>query len=177
MFSLPEIDESEIGNIHIDVDELFERKRLRDLRQLQTFEKMLANIHKKIRIASRQTTYLWVNIPETMPFSPKYNQAECIAYVMDKLQKDKLTIDFYLPSWLFITWHNIYPSYVRQEIKNKLNIDVDEYGNIIKKMDEEMEEEEDVKPKSKFKSVKTYKPSRTLYDDELLYKLQDRFKK
>ena len=50
---------------------------------------------------------------------PKYNNADCIAYLINKLKKNGFIVKYTHPNMLFISWKNWIPDYVRQEIKKQ----------------------------------------------------------
>ena len=62
------------------------------------------------------------------------------------------------PNTLFVSWKNWVPSYVRNEIKKKTGIILDEKGNIIEKTEEEKKEEEEKKTSEKKGNGKTFTP-------------------
>ena len=106
----------------ISIDELYEKKRQQDLIKLELFNKILNRIHVRIRTASRQKTdeqFCWYLVPETMIGVPKYDQAGCIAYIMDKLKTNGFNVRYIHPNLLFISWLHWIPSYVRTELKKK----------------------------------------------------------
>jgi hypothetical protein len=186
----------------ISIDELYEKKRHQDLTKLALFNKILNRIHVKIKTASRQKVdeqFCWYVVPETMIGVPKYDQAGCIAYIIDKLKTNGFNVRYIHPNLLFISWLHWIPSYVRSELKKKTGIVINEYGQKI----EEGENEEDNKvvinpepsdpndymlnrqdpnlkgkgPKKEYTPIKSYKPSGNLiYDNDLLNKLEDRFR-
>lgn len=187
----------------INIDELYEKKRVQDLSKLALFNKILNRIHVKIKTASRQKNdeqFCWYLVPETMIGVPKYDQAACIAYIMDKLKTNGFNVRYIHPNLLFISWQHWIPSYVRTELKKKTGIMINEYGQRI----EENEEDENgnkaitnIEPndpndyllnrqdpnqkgkasKKEYTPIKSYKPSGNLvYDDALLNKLEDKFR-
>jgi len=186
----------------ISIDELYEKKRQQDLTKLALFNKILNRIHVKIKLASRQKVdeqFCWYVVPETMIGVPKYDQAACIAYIIDKLKTNGFNVRYIHPNLLFISWMHWIPSYVRTELKKKTGININEYGQKI----EEGENEEDNKTitnaeptdpndyllnrqdpnqkgkvsKKEYTPIKSYKPSGNLiYDNDLLNKLEDKFR-
>jgi len=186
----------------ISIDELYEKKRHQDLCKLALFNKILNRIHVRIKTASRQKVdenFCWYIVPETMIGVPKYDQAACIAYIMDKLKTNGFNVRYIHPNLLFISWQHWVPDYVRTELKNKTGIVVNEYGErIIEENDEDanktitnapsdpndyMLNRQDPNqkgnklPKKEYTPIKSYKPSGNLvYDNELLHKMQDRFR-
>jgi ribosomal protein S18 len=56
------------------------------------------------------------------------------------LEKNGFFVKYVHPNTVFVSWHTWVPSYVRNEIKKKLGVSLDEKGNIIeKKTTEEMD--------------------------------------
>jgi hypothetical protein len=184
----------------INIDELYEKKRQYDLNQLTLFNKILNRIHVRIKTTSRQKTdeqFCWFLVPEVIIGVPKYDQAACIAYLMDKLQENKFNIRYIHPNTLFISWLHWVPSYVRSELKKKTGIVINEFGEKITESDiqdkdnkanfdptnpnEYMFNTKDQsnqgkQPKKNYTPINSYKPSGNLvYEEELLNKIEDRF--
>ena len=172
----------------INIDELYEKKRQVDLNKLELFKKILNRIHVRIRTTAKQNVhekFCWFVVPEVIIGVPKYDQAGCIAYLMDTLQTNGFQVRYFHPNTIFISWNHWVPSYVRNEIKKKTGIVVNEYGE---KVEEELEEIEDlnmsqsnqmeqIKNSKKYTPINSYKPSgKLVYSDDLLNKLEDKFK-
>jgi len=181
----------------LNIDELYEKKRVQDLSKLTLFNKILNRIHVKIKTISRQKVdeqFCWFIVPEIIIGVPKYDQPACIAYLIDKLKINGFNIRYIHPNTLFISWNHWIPSYIRTEIKKKLGISIDEFG---KKLEEEISENElktiindpndymlnknQENNKSKinkkeYTPINSYKPSGNLiYDDDLLNKIEGKF--
>ena len=70
----------------INLDELYERKKQHDIQTTNNYNKILSRIHNKIKTTSRlqlSEQYCWFIVPEMMIGVPRFNQAMCIAYVID----------------------------------------------------------------------------------------------
>jgi len=186
----------------ISIDELYEKKRQQDLTKLALFNKLLNRIHVRIKTASRQKVdehFCWYIVPEIMIGVPKYDQAACIAYIMDKLKTNGFNVRYIHPNLLFISWQHWVPDYVRTELKKKTGIVVNEYGQrIIEDTDEdgnkvtitnvssdpndyilnrEDPNQKDKPQKKEYTPIKSYKPSGNLvYDNDLLDKMENRFR-
>jgi len=174
----------------INIDDLYERKRQQDLSKLDLFNKILNRIHVRIKTTSRQKIdeqFCWYIVPEIIIGVPKYDQAACIAYLMDKLKENGFNIRYVHPNALFISWIHWVPSYVRTELKKKTGIVINEYGEKINS--EENEEKISLLPydisnanndllkiskenknvKKTYTPIKSYKPEGNLvYDDDLI---------
>jgi hypothetical protein len=194
MNSIFELDKFEDCNIRIDLDELYEKKQQYDKQQLDIFNKMLAKIHARIKAISRQNInqqYCWYVVPETIIGVPRYNQASCIAYVVDQLKTNGFSVRYIHPNTLYICWKHWIPSYVRNQIKLKTGIVIDEFGKIIENKNNDVEYENgdnllanlegsnSVKKRNngssnnvggsdkKYKPINSYKPTGNLIYDDL----------
>jgi hypothetical protein len=182
----------------LNIDDLYEKKRKYDLNKLALFNKLLNRVHVRIKTVSRQKvdeSFCWYVVPEIIIGVPKYDQAACIAYLLDRLKDNGFNVRYIHPNTLFISWLHWVPSYVRTELKKKTGIVIDEFG---KKVEENTEEQEGpVEPinpndfvlnrnqdpsqkekpiKKEYTPIKSYKPSGNLvYDDELLNKIEGKF--
>jgi hypothetical protein len=118
----------------INLDELYEKKKQYDLHRLDLYNKILNRIHVKIKTTSKQKIneqFCWFVVPEVIIGVPKYDQADCIGYLFQKLKDNGFAVKYYHPNTLFICWNHFVPSYVRTELKKKTGIVIDEYGNKI----------------------------------------------
>jgi hypothetical protein len=168
----------------INIDDLYEKKRIYDLNKLELFNKILNRVHVRIKTTSSQKlneTFCWYVVPEIIIGVPKYDQAACIAYIMDKLQENKFLVKYIHPNTLFISWQHWVPSYVRSELKKKTGIVINEFGE---KMNDDTAvpkitngiTSNTTKPESKqsdknknFTPITSYKPTGNLiYNEDLL---------
>jgi hypothetical protein len=182
----------------INIDELYEKKRQYDLNKLDLFNKILNRIHVRIKTTSRQKTdehFCWFLVPEVIIGVPKYDQAACIAYLMDKLQENKFNVRYIHPNTLFISWLHWVPSYVRTELKKKTGIVINEFGekiddsnNLDNKVNDEPtnpnnymfnnkeQNNQGKQQKKNYTPINSYKPSGNLvYGEDLLSKIEDKF--
>jgi hypothetical protein len=186
----------------LNIDELYEKKRQYDLSKLALYNKILNRIHVRIRTTSRQKMdeqFCWFVVPEMIIGVPKYDQASCIAYLMDKLKDNGFNIRYIHPNTLFISWLHWVPSYVRTELKKKTGIIIDEYGQKVGDGDgddsnnnelglagigrnngrlkiEDKNPQTNLKDKKVSTPITSYKPSGNfVYNDDLLNKIEDKF--
>lgn len=118
----------------INIDELYETKKNANLNKLALFQKILNRVHVRIRTTSRQKNneqLCWYVVPEVMIGVPKYDQGECIAYILDKLQENGFSTRYFHPNTILISWNHWIPSYVRTELKKKTGIVINEFGEKI----------------------------------------------
>ena len=112
---------------------------------------------------------------------PKYDQATCIAYVIDKLQTNGFKVRYTHPNLLLISWQHWVPAYVRAEIKKKTGISIDGFGNIKNEEKEEIQEltmknnkpTHIIKNNNDKRPIKEYKPTgKLIYNSNLLNTLK-----
>jgi hypothetical protein len=178
----------------INIDELYEKKRLIDINKLELFKKILNRIHVRIKTTAKQNVnekFCWFVVPEIIIGVPKYDQAGCIAYIMDTLQTNGFQVRYFHPNTVFISWNHWVPSYIRTEIKKKTGIVINEYGIKVseKKGDDEDGDGLDltentngtdndnntnpnmqqIKNSKKYTPINSYKPTgKMVYSEDLL---------
>ena len=170
----------------ISIDELYEKKRQIDLNKLELFKKILNRIHIRIKTTAKQNIhdkFCWFVVPEIIIGVPKYDQAGCIAYLMNTLDTNGFKVRYFHPNTILISWDHWVPSYVRNEIKKKTGIEVNEYGEKIQQEteeDAELREEppvnvQQIKNSKKYTPINSYKPSgKLVYSEELLNKIENK---
>lgn len=171
----------------MNIDELFEKKQQRDLKERSIYNKLLNRVHSRIKHTSRSKrneNHIWFQVPQYIFGEPVYKQGDCIGYLVAKLEENGFHVRYIHPATLFITWANWIPDYVRSEIRNKTGMVIDEKGNIVKK--EEEEEEDDMtdnlfnkeqnklqKSGREYSNTDDYKPTGALvYKPEMLENLE-----
>ena len=181
----------------LNIDELYEKKRQQDLNKLALFNKLLNRRHVTIKTVSRQKIdeqFCWYLVPEIIIGIPKFDQGACIAYLMDKLKTSGFNVRYIHPNLLFISWAHWVPSYVRNEIKKKTGIALNEYGQKVEEGEDELkmisnnpsdpndyllkqnDAQKDKQQKKEYTPIKSYKPSgNLLYDDDILNKIENKF--
>jgi hypothetical protein len=170
----------------INIDELYEKKRQVDLNKLELFKKILNRIHVRIKTTAKQNIhekFCWFVVPEVIIGVPKYDQAGCIAYLMDTLQTNGFQVRYFHPNTIFISWDHWVPAYVRNEIKKKTGIVINEYGDKIQEEnnndeDEEVEQKgniQQINNSKKYTPINSYKPSgKLVYSEDLLNKIENK---
>ena len=172
----------------ISIDDLYEKKHQRDLKQLTIFNKSLNRIHKRIQITGRNKRvdrHIWFTVPEYIFGEPNYDQGECLGFLVSQLEENGFFIKYMHPNTLFVSWENWIPSYTRNEIKKKLGVVLDEKGNVLEKIGEQEIESHDPqvrliqanakKDQRQFTPIGQYKPTGNMvYNPELFEKLEKR---
>jgi len=178
------------SNQKIDIDGLFEKNQQKETKQISIFNKILNRIHNRIKITSRtkmNDKYIWFNIPEYIFGEPIYDKAECIAYVISKLEYNGFYIKYMHPNTIFVSWEKWIPTYIRNKVK-KQGIVIDERGNVIKNMNEEdtgdllnpsvlhektNEFKNQLKEHKQYTPIDKYKPTGNLvYNQDMFEKLE-----
>ena len=179
-------------NLKLNLDDLYEKKKQHDLNTLSIYNKILARIHNKITLTSRQHTgvqHCWYLIPEMMIGVPRYDHGACIAFCIDKLKDNGFMLRYTHPNLLLISWKHWIPQYVRNEVKKKTGVVIDGYGNKMMKK----EKQDDSNPdsfilksnnnipiqgnKKEYKEIKSYKPSgNMIYNQDILKRIEDKSK-
>lgn len=166
---------------HLNIDELYERKKEIDVQRVSIYNKLLSKIHNKIKISSRQhidNEFCYYIMPEILIGYPNYNFQECLIYVTSCLQDDGFLTKYVHPNLILISWRHWVPQYVRDEIKKKTGKTIDKFGK-------EMSQINDVIPNKKVHfekerstttpSVnKSYKPSgKFIYGNDVLSTIKE----
>lgn len=118
----------------MSIDDLYEKKKNRDLKQLSIFNKILNRIHKRIKTTARlkqNDTHIFFNVPEFLFGEPCYDNANCIAYLISQLKKNGFSIRYFHPNTLLVSWDQYFPTYVRSQIKKKTGMIINEKGQHI----------------------------------------------
>lgn len=157
---------------HLNIDELYETKRKCDLNRVSIYTKLLNKIHTKIKTASKQRNsnqFCSFVMPEVLLGYPNYNFAECLNFILDRLDQDGFITRYIHPNLIFICWSHWVPGYVREELQKKTNLQVDSFGNTLEKKEKNVVKFE----KSESKPISTYKPSGLfVYDDDMLQSMK-----
>ena len=135
------LDKFDVFSEKINIDELYDAKKNRDVNTLNLFQKILNRVHARIKLTSKHRhsqNHCWYVVPEVMIGIPKYDQAGCIAYLINKLKENNFQVQYYHPNTLFINWNHWIPSYIRNEYKKQTGQLINEFGETII---EEKEEE------------------------------------
>lgn len=179
------VNESEtVGKINID--DLYEKKKNRDLKQLAVFNKILNRIHVRIKAIGKNKKndrHIWFTVPEHIFGEPMYNKGDCIAYLVHKLEENGFLVKYIHPNTIFVSWNNWVPQYVRTEFKKKTGKLMNEKGEIsdIQKIETEESmittQQRNIltKNKKEYTSTGQYKPTgRFVYNPAILQKLEEK---
>ena len=179
----------------INLDELYEYKKMSDSNTLKSYNKIIERIHTRIRLTSRQKSNqqcCWFVIPEVQIGIPKYDVGSCIAYIMKELSDNGFQLRYTHPNLIFISWNHWVPDYARMELKKQTGVVIDGFGNKIRQREDqpqlsaissggdnilintklEVKKGGQSQAKTQFKPTGSYKPRGTLvYGEELFNKI------
>lgn len=118
----------------LNIDDLYEAHRQRNIEELKLFNKILSRVHTRIKLVSRMrenNQSCWFYIPEVIIGVARFNSAECVAYIVSKLTENGFRVKYFHPNTLFIAWNHWVPTYARDELRKKYGVNVNEYGEEI----------------------------------------------
>jgi len=179
----------EESNQKLNLDDLYEKKQKRNLKQLSIFNKILKRIHTRIQLTGKNKSteqHIWFTVPEYLFGEAVYHQGECISYLFTKLQENGFHVKYMHPNSMFISWSHWVPNYVRTEFKKKTGKTMDPYGNVTDPA--EKVDDEDVnkgimndrsttnsilKKDTKYMPIDKYKPTgKFVYNPDILEKIE-----
>ena len=167
IFSLDNIDDF---TEKMNIDELYEKKQIHDRNELDIYNKLLHRVHVKIKVNAKHSQLCWFLVPEIIIGIPKYNQPNCIGYIVTKLHENGFRVRYIDPNLLLISWAHYVPGYVRAEFKKKTGIVLDENGNqVVKSTDGVKTPLPDLltikqpKTQKEYVATSSYKPSGKLF--------------
>jgi len=187
-------EEESVGKVNID--ELYEKNKMRNLKQLSIFNKILNRIHTRIKVTGRNKhsdQHIWFTVPEYLFGEPVYDKGDCIAYLVHKLQDNGFLVKYLHPNTLFVCWSNWVPQYIRAEFKKKTGKIMNEKGEITdpkKDYEDESQEDDNInngifntngnqptnkKESKQYTSGDQYKPTgKFVYNPDVLSKIDER---
>jgi hypothetical protein len=97
---------------------LFEEQKRRDTLKLETYNRILAAAHAKIRSASTLPTapqMVLFDVPEWQPGCPSFDVKDCILYVVFQLRSSGFRVVYVSPNRLVISWREHSIQYYQNE--------------------------------------------------------------
>jgi hypothetical protein len=172
----------------LNIDDLYERNRQENLKQIACYNKILNRIHTQIRIENKTSQIMWYTVPTQIYGEAVYELRQCIPYVFVKLEEDGFRVRFMPPNILEISWAHWIPTYMRNEIFKKTGVKVDCNGRVISTPEdiaaEEAKREEAAasarqeKRKQTYTSTKDYRPTGDLvYNPAIFDRLEKKLGK
>ena len=94
----------------IDINELYDKEKRRNMKLISCFNKILNRIHTRIRLTSKTKfadRHVFYIVPEIMFGEPFYDKAHCIAYLTTQLNKNSFHTRYIHPNTLFISCNRL----------------------------------------------------------------------
>ena len=123
----------------LNINELFNDQSKKEKHKEAIYDNVLKQCHKKILRAAKlnpYTNYCFYGIPKFIYGIPLYDLNKCINYLVINLSKNGFKINYTHPNLIFISWKHWVPSYVRNEIKKKTGMQINQFGTITNKPSE-----------------------------------------
>ena len=79
---------------------------------------------------NKNNQHCWYLVPEIIIGVPKYDLANCIAFIVNELRENGFGVTYTHPNLIFISWKHWVPTYVRNEIKKKTGLQVNSRGEV-----------------------------------------------
>jgi hypothetical protein len=186
-------DDNYVGKVNLD--ELYQRKKMIQDNKIKIFNKILKRIHDKIKHISRQRNshcFCAFVIPEFLLGTPRYDCGACTAHVIGKLKDNGFVVKYTNPNLLFISWDHYIPPTIRNEYKKKTGITINGFGEQLRSKDTTITKsnnpndlllkDKNISVKKKdninFTDINTYKPKGNfIYNTALIKKIQDKTSK
>jgi hypothetical protein len=158
----------------IDIDGLYERNMKREQNNISIFNKILNRIHKRVNITAKmkKDKHIWFTVPQFIFGQSLYHQGNCIAYIIGKLSENGFHVKFMHPNTLFLSWENWIPSYIRLAYKKKTGIVINEKGEVLNPVEENIEQTPNViiDKETKYTPIAKYKPTGNLvYNPDMFH--------
>ena len=94
----------------LNIHELYESSRRKELKKFETFDKILQRCHNKIKLyAQNRKTECIYEVPGFIIGVPIYDIEELKEYLISSLKKNGFILKQFPPNWIYISW----------DIKNK----------------------------------------------------------
>lgn len=92
--------------VNVNINSLQKEVKQRELRKLETYEKVLALCYQKILSTNKNSNNCCCifTCPQFIYGFPLFNINECIIYIMTKLTEKKFNVHLALPNNIFISW-------------------------------------------------------------------------
>lgn len=164
----------------IDLEDLFTKEKVRSQKMVSTFNKILNRIHKRIELTARskkKDRHVFFLVPEFLLGEPNYDKAECIAYLVAKLEANEFLVRYIHPNTLYVSWHQFVPFFIRDQVRQKTGLEIDTRGYLVpvEPTAEERQELAQKAPKKQYKPTGLYKPTgQFVYGSDLFDNMERR---
>jgi hypothetical protein len=139
--------DDDFDKLRVDLDELYERQRVKDELKMETLQKILKRVFMKIKHSAKAVPnrqYMLYQVPTYLVGNPRYDLTECVEYLDKNLNDNGFKTKFIYPNILFISWQHYVPYYQRMQYKMKTGILIDGFGNVISRKNEIIPKKENI---------------------------------
>jgi len=169
----------------IDLEDLYTKEKVRSQKMVATFNKILNRIHKRIELTARskqKDRHVFFLVPEFLLGEPNYDKAECIAYLVAKLEANEFLVRYIHPNTLYVSWHQFVPQFVREQVREKTGLEIDTRGYLIpveptaeELRQQQQQQQAEKAPKKQYKPTGLYRPTgQFVYGSELFDNMERR---
>ena len=139
----------------LNINSLFEEQDKKVLNRLKLFDDILVQIHNKIKLNSKNTTFYCTHqIPEFLIGKPLYKVEDLRKYLIDSLKRDKFDVLYIHPNLLFVSWERLKNN--KRSVKRVVSNNNNSNNN--------------------FKKIDDYNPTgNLLYNDNILSNINSKF--
>jgi hypothetical protein len=97
--------------------DLFEKRRQRDATKLASYNRILEQIHTRIRASSREGADPWIlyTIPPFIIGLPKIDLEDCVVYLVYMLRQQEYEVRYSYPNLLYISWKHHEKNYILKD--------------------------------------------------------------
>ena len=183
----------------LNIDDLYRVQKKTNEHKIGVYNKILERVHSKIKYTSRlrnSDNFTFFIIPEFILGLPRFDNAACTAYIIEKLKENGFITKYTYPNLLFISWNHYIPLHERNEYKKRTGITIDGFGKVIRRKHDKNDNnnnsnnfnnpndlmfkslkkdvEVSAKPKKNYNDVSNYKPTGMIYSSELIKTITDK---
>lgn len=100
------------------VSELYTKRQSRDEARLRAYNKILEQIHHRIRVMSKlpgNSNYLMYTIPPFILGLPKIDMEDCVVYLIYQLRTGGFETRYTYPNLIFISWRHHEKDYIVEQ--------------------------------------------------------------
>jgi hypothetical protein len=138
-------------------NELYGQRRSKDTSRLRAYNKILEQIHHRIRVISKlpqSPCYLIYTVPPFVFGLPKLDLEDCVVYLVFQLRQGGFDIRFTYPNMIYISWMHHEKSYLIEQSPIMLAMIGSAERAKAEQEQKEREKRRKVKPPTIFKDKK-----------------------
>lgn len=102
----------------LNLSDLYQTRKTRDSSRLAVYNKILAQVHKRIQVVSQlpnTPSSVLYTVPQFIFGVPRIDMEDCISYIMYQLRTGGFEVHFTPPNLLYISWKAYEQRYLLEE--------------------------------------------------------------